>query len=108
MEYHNDHPQTDHIDSLLSVLADMERRQIITHLEDAAPDLVTLGELTTHLTTEYGYDPEATRVSLHHNHLPALDDTDILDYDADAKTIQYHGHAGLEPLFNTNHPERTP
>lgn len=108
MEYHTTQPQTDHLDSLLPVVADSERRQIITHLKDAPTDTVSLEELATHLTTDYDSDPRHTRIRLHHNHLPTLDATGILDYDTDTKTIQYHGHPELETLLNTLHTQQTP
>lgn len=101
MEYHTNHSQTDDLDSLLPVLADMERRQIVTHLKDTSTDSVSLEELTTSLTTDSDYDPNSTRISLHHNHLPTLDETGIIDYDPDTNTIHYHAHTELESLLDT-------
>ena len=43
--------------------------------------------------------PGDLRVALHHVHLPKLDDADVVDYDADQRTVRYRGDPLLGDLL---------
>lgn len=92
-------PETDCIDTMLSVLADGERRAILAHLQETTRTVASLEELAAALATHTDFDRERARTRLHHSHLPLLADTSILEYDTDANTIQYRGHPELESLM---------
>lgn len=93
--------ETDLLDEQLSVLADRERRAIITHFRDAASHTATLDSLATVLAADSPTERDYARIRLHHIHLPKLADTPLLSYDHDTATVAYHGHPELELLLNT-------
>lgn len=99
MDSTNTHPQSDRLDALLRTIADAERRTIITYLQTTTADIVSLDDLTTHLCTEMGQDRQPTRIRLHHNHLPELEQSGILAYHSASDTIEYHGDPELETLI---------
>lgn len=92
--------QPERVNKLLSVLADGERRAIITHLRDDSTGTTSLDTLATVLA-DSPTDRDHARIRLHHIHLPKLDDTPILSYDPETTTIEYHGHAKAESLLDT-------
>lgn len=92
-------PETGRIDTLLSLLADGERRAIIAHLRETTRTDASLEELADALATHADFDREHARTRLHHSHLPMLADTTILEYDTDTSTIQYRGNPELESLM---------
>lgn len=100
MTSRNTKPQTDRIDTLLRILADSERRRILASLRSASAESVALEELTQ-LASDTGDDLEHTRIRLHHNHLPALEDAGLLTYDSHTNTVEYHGDDTLEQLLDT-------
>ena len=92
-------PETDCLDALLSVLADSERRTILTHLGDASTDTAPLDDLATALAPDSPRDREHARIRLHHGHLPRLAGTPLLSYDTATATVEYHGDPELETLL---------
>lgn len=94
-------PQTGRLESVLPVVADKERRAILTHLREPASHTASLDELTSVLATETGLERERAMVRLHHAHLPKLADVEIVDYDVDTKTVQYLGNPTVETLLDT-------
>lgn len=93
-------PQTDRVDALLRILADSERRRTIVALRASSTEHLPLEELTQRVS-ETGRDLERTRTRLHHNHLPALEQAEIITYDTHFNTIEYHGDPALELLLDT-------
>lgn len=89
------------VDELLRVLADRERRAILSQCREGPTEIFTLEELATQLSTAPSTDEQAVRIRLHHVHLPKLDQTDVLDYDSASRTIEYHCDAVLESLIDT-------
>lgn len=101
-------PETDRLDEHLSLLADSERRTIITHLQDASTDTASLGDLATALAAHTPCDRNHARIRLHHSHLPRLAQTPLLSYDPATTTVEYHGHPELETLLDIIQTHETP
>ena len=101
-------PEPDRLDELLSLLADSERRTIITHLRDTSTDTASLADLATALTPDSPNDREHARIRLHHDHLPQLAETPLLSYDPATTTVQYHGDHELETLLDIIQAHETP
>jgi hypothetical protein len=87
----------------IELLASNRRRTLLRVLEqDGTRDKYTLESLATAVAQteredELGAIPtQRVSTSLHHNHLPKLDDADIVDYDADASRVEYHGDDRIE------------
>lgn len=92
--------------SVLSVLAHDHRRIALTVLR-AAPGSVTRRDLAREiLRYEIQLIGRNTNtiddllVSLHHNHLPQLVATDLIEYDSTMNRATYAGHPGLERVFS--------
>lgn len=96
----NTEPQTDRVDALLRILADSERRRILTSLWSAPAESVALEELTQR-ASDTDRDLEHTRIRLHHRHLPKLEQAGLVTYDSHANTVEYHGDDTLERLLDT-------
>lgn len=89
-------------DQFYQALASTHRRRLLYCLvengESTVGNLASVlsgWEVTTTGTMYTQSDRSAIVLQLVHNHLPQLDDADLVSYDADAKTVQ------LEPL----HPQ---
>lgn len=100
MENTTTNTKTDRVDTLLRILADSERRRIITALRATPSERVPLEELTQRVC-DSGRDLESTRIRLHHNHLPELEQAGIITCDTHMNTIEYHGDHALESLLDT-------
>lgn len=86
-------------DQFYQALASTQRRRLLYCLvengENTVGDLASVlsgWEVTATGTMYTQSDRSAIVLQLLHNHLPRLDDADLIAYDADAKTVQ------LEPL----------
>ncbi|WP_217471954.1 DUF7344 domain-containing protein [Haloterrigena gelatinilytica] len=82
---------------LFELLADRRRRYALYYLQTASDDVVgfdavvtQLANWETRLETEPTNDHrEEIEIALHHEHLPKLEDHDIIDYDSESETIRY-------------------
>jgi hypothetical protein len=81
------------IDELLDTLSDTYRREVIDYFENhAETSAATLSELVDHLDARVaGTNPAELRRSLHHRHLPKLEDRGWLEYDARNHDVHYRG-----------------
>jgi hypothetical protein len=83
------------LDALFEILADDQRRHILTYLEERDEDVAAFSELIDHVADERVGDPtddhERVAVRLHHAHLPKLADLDLVEYDARSETVRYRG-----------------
>ena len=78
------------LEDALGALADDRRRRVIRYLlERDGADAVGLGELAEAVAD--GTDVEAVRRSLHHAHIPHLDEAGIVDYDAHEEHVRLAG-----------------
>lgn len=86
------------LDSLFVALADQRRRSVCRYIARTGEPVVTLDELAASVSpkeqpvpaspaAEAGAD-ENVRVSLHHVHLPKLDDAAIVEYARERKAVR--------------------
>ncbi|MDQ2050031.1 hypothetical protein RBH26_05995 [Natronolimnohabitans sp. A-GB9] len=68
--------------------SDERRQHVLEYLSDYG--IATLDELTTRVASreESPAEEQQIGISLVHNHLPKLEETDIIAYDPDHKTIE--------------------
>lgn len=93
------------LDAALTQLANDRRRVLLTDLRNAET-AKTRRDLARELLSsdETGLDPgsdgvDEVRASLHHVHLPPLDDADLIEYDSEADRATYRDHPALEEVF---------
>lgn len=93
-------------DDLLKALSNRRRRQVLAYLL-AGDGSSTAGELAEHIAAEENdtsvdrlssYQRKRVYVSLYQNHLPVLDDANVVEYDHDRKTVALEADStDLEP-----------
>lgn len=97
--------QTDGLDEVLSALAHDYRRIILTVLEGEAASM-SRSELGRELRrrvpapAEHAVPAvETVTTTLHHVHLPKLDDLGLIDFDPERGRTTYVGHPALDEVF---------
>lgn len=92
-------------DDIFKLLSEKRRRYAIHHLSTTPEGVATLSDLVEQVAaweteTSVGDVPDDYRkrveASLHHTHLPKLDDANIIDYDARSESVRYWGQPVLE------------
>lgn len=95
------------LDALIAALSDHYRRTIVAYMANSEQDRFSLDELAWELDDELddhddnppdrspGIEKYA-HVALHHRHLPKLDDVGLIEYDAEARLVEYRGIPGCE------------
>lgn len=81
----------------LRLLADPEKRAIVSELEGEADPLhvealaerLVARETTVARSSEYERQVEQTVIELHHDHLPKLAEADVVEYDVEANLVRY-------------------
>lgn len=92
--------QPGELSEILGVLADEERRRVISLLRTYDGIEMTVDDLTAACRAD---DPEATTMStvrLHHVTLPKLAAADLVHYDREAKTVEYRGDNAVETILD--------
>jgi len=90
------------IDATLEILAQRERRYILSYLTDSSEEVATTDELVEHIlqreSERTGEVPNRDHLesSLYHIYLPRLTDTGILEYDPWSQQLRYWGGERLE------------
>lgn len=96
--------QTLATDTALRLLANQQRRRVLRHVTDGN-GTTTVDQLIDSLLT--GTSPSADRgatrdrlaISLHHVHLPMLQEAGVIEYDSHRETIQYHSIDLVEEIL---------
>lgn len=78
----------------LHALTSAPRIEILGFLQDE--EKATVEDLSEYMEDE-GYDDAS--ISLVHNHLPLLDEYDVIDYDGNE--VSYNGHEVMEEVIGT-------
>ena len=93
-------------EKLLTLVADPQRRLILTHLQENGEGAVRIEELTEPIAadggdaqTRRGSDDTHAVVALQHTHLPALAEAGIIEYNHQEGTVRYHSNDRLEELL---------
>jgi len=90
------------LDATLELLANHDRRAVISYLRDAPSQTATVDELADHLAerraARTGERPGQSHVrsTLHHIHVPKLVDACVVAYDALTQEVRYWGSERLE------------
>lgn len=84
---HEELPESD-----MFVLLAKRRRRLALEILQESPSALTTEELTNRLVDrEFENatvdDVQSVRLTLHHNHLPQLDESNVVDYDAAEETV---------------------
>lgn len=95
---HQDSPSHAPRDELLTILADDRCRAILSHFQDSAADVATVGELVDEISKQDHGGAERAAIQFHHSVLPRMADTGVVDYDARSTTVRYRGHPELEAM----------
>lgn len=83
-------------DNIFQALSNRRRRQSIKYLCEVSKS-VTVGELAEHIAAIENnkpvkelssYERKLVYISLYQNHLPKMDDWNVIEYDKDRKTVQ--------------------
>ncbi|WP_227380985.1 DUF7344 domain-containing protein [Haladaptatus halobius] len=98
------HKHTTHdipIDALLKVLAVPCRRTVLSYLQTKDTDSATLDELADHVhnNVESITSRHQAQIVLVHQHLPALADHRLIEYDTRSQTIRYRGSTASEAFL---------
>lgn len=95
-------PRTDDPDEMLSVLADRNRRTVLTYLRESPTGTASLDELASAVDERGPGGADESRLVLHHSVLPKLEAVGVADYDADRRVVRYPGHDLLETLLEAS------
>ncbi|MDF9747858.1 DUF7344 domain-containing protein [Natrinema salsiterrestre] len=90
-------------DEIIRLLADTTNRAVLTALNDAAREM-TVTELAERLvsgdtilrSSNYESELEQTVISLHHDHLPRLDEAGLIEYDTDNNVVSYGNYSSVD------------
>lgn len=87
--------------SVLRLLAPERRRAVMRALMDEPNTTHRIDDIVNAIEETYDVGEESSnrtylRSSLHHTHLPKLDDAEVVEYDADDGTVQYRGDPHIE------------
>lgn len=88
--------------SVLRLLAPERRRAVMRALMEDPNATHRVDDIVNAIQETYGEVDESVsdqrylRSSLHHTHLPKLDDAEVVEYDADRGTVQYRGDPHIE------------
>lgn len=92
-----------HIDLLFDALSDHRRRQILTYMHTSEEDSFNFDELAQIIANENNETSDVSqkqrkrvKLTLHHRHLPKLDDAGLIEYDPRNGDIRYRGTADSE------------
>ncbi|WP_202932535.1 DUF7344 domain-containing protein [Halorussus salinus] len=90
------------LDATLELLANHDRRAVLSYLREGSDRTATVDELTDYLverrTVRTGERPARSHVrsTLHHIHVPKLVDAGVVDYDPRTEEVRYWGSERLE------------
>ena len=85
--------------SVLRLLAPERRRAVMRALMEEPNATHRVDDIVNAIQKTYSDDASDRRYvrsSLHHTHLPKLDDAEVVEYDADDGTVQYKGDPHIE------------
>lgn len=89
-------------DTIFELLADHQRRCVLSYLKNTSDDVVSRRELASHVSTQIpdAVSEEHVAARLHHTVLPKLDGAGLLEYDPRSATVRYRAHPGVESCLD--------
>jgi DNA-binding transcriptional ArsR family regulator len=98
---------TTHLDTYLKLISDSQRRRIIHQLRDETTGKATVEDLVEQLyngesapLTAERMDRDQLSIQLIHNHLPKLDEHEIIQYDQENKVVHYRPDKQIETVLD--------
>lgn len=91
-----DESRSELLDRVLAVLQDRRRREIIAALRESDQRTMTTDELVNRLVERETGRLDSPKLTLHHRHLPMLDDAGLVEFDPRSNTLRYHGDDDVE------------
>ncbi len=93
---------------MLKAIAHHQRREILRFLMDSSDATTTIDDLVKYLKSreieQTGNHPGCSsteiKISLHHIHLPKLEEAGLIEYDQRSEELRYWRHAVLEDILN--------
>jgi hypothetical protein len=89
-------PQPSRLDRAFEVLSDAQRRRLVYYLVESTDGSTTVEKLCDALDG----DSQHIETRLRHVHLPRLEATSIVDYDARTEAVRYSDDAILEKILD--------
>ncbi|WP_254544877.1 DUF7344 domain-containing protein [Halomarina pelagica] len=95
------------LDTLLQLVADRRRRQVIHHLRHEANGKTTIDDLVDRLhnggsdAVDQPTDRKQLAIQLYHAHLPKLADQGVVDFDPENGAIQYRSDDQFETILDS-------
>lgn len=102
-EKNNNQVDSNDISRAFDLLDSHRHRYVLEKLSETSDGVASVDDLVDYLLT---HDPgtedkDRAMASLHHQVLPKLDDTGIIDYDRRSETVRYRGDELVEDLLDT-------
>ncbi len=96
------------VNVILRALADEQRRHVIECLRSAAEGVASPNEIATYVCDQHPKSRDPMKVSsrLHHSSFPALDEADLIEYDADRGVVRYREVQLAEEILDCIEGER--
>lgn len=94
------------------MLADADRRVILSRLIDAPDHVATIEELVSQLVKRKADQtgelpsPDGVEMQIHHIHLPKLVDVGLVEYDARNEELRYRPDDRLETWLQRAHDDQ--
>lgn len=86
------------LDTMFELLADQRRRLALHHLVEE--ETGELDEIADAVCSSIESDPPEVAMTLHHTHLPKLDEAGIIEYDPRSAMARYYDHDLLEGILD--------
>ncbi|WP_436344233.1 DUF7344 domain-containing protein [Natronorubrum sp. FCH18a] len=95
------------LDTIFTLLSDQRRRYVVDALSEEEPPIALYDLVTPVVSLERGADPDdisadtidEIATTLHHVHLPKLDDADVIDYATETNTVTSAQTEVLAPIL---------
>lgn len=87
------------VDELLRVLSRARRRVVLRSLLTRGGE-TTLDELVADLAESADRSESRARIALQHNHLPKLEEADVVEYDPETGRVDYRRNPAVETLLD--------
>lgn len=88
------------LETVVSILNDEVRREVVTSLREASHELMSVDELVERLQDRHGRTLQNLHLRLHHVDLPKLVDAGLIEFDPRSDRLQYFGDDDVEKILD--------
>lgn len=85
-------------EAVFEALTDKRRQNVIVCLACSEQETMTINEVSEELATTPGSSVETIKTSLHHIHLPKLEEAGLVEYDERSEAIRYRSSESIRKL----------